>query len=148
LKQQIKTLNNALSNSELNNSKKIFKNDKNNRSYKLITISPHKNKESVHSNIKSILFKRKIKTSNNVKKKNYLNNLNKSYNKRNKYSESYKNITEFNIEEKKNLNIKNNNNNNLNNNVNNVMNIEINNVKEEEKKEKTKKVNKKVNIKK
>ena len=114
LKQQIKTLNNALSNSELNNSKKIFKNDKNNRSYKLITISPHKNKESVHSNIKSILFKRKIKTSNNVKKKNYLNNLNKSYNKRNKYSESYKNITEFNIEEKKYLNIKNKNINNYN----------------------------------
>ena len=104
LKKQIKTLNGELSSYETNNSKKLIKSDKNNKSFKLITISPNKNKTVLlHSGIKNILFKRKIKTSNNAKNKDILNK-----NKKNKNAESFKNITEFNIEEKKNSNRKNN----------------------------------------
>lgn len=103
LKKQMKTLNEELSSYEINNSKKFIKSDKNNKSYKLITISPNKIKTAVqNSDIKNILSKRKIKTSNNARNNHILNK-----SKRNKNAESFKNITEFNLEDKKNSNRKN-----------------------------------------
>ena len=90
LQKQLKNLNKELSSFESNKSKKIIKNDKNKT---FITVSPYKNKSSVfNSEIKNILFNKKIKNIKNITSLNK-----KSINICHSNANSSSNISEFEI---------------------------------------------------
>ena len=90
LQKQLKNLNKELSSFESNKSKKIIKSDKNKT---FITVSPYKNKSSVfNSEIKNILFKKKIKNIKNITSLNK-----KSINICHSNANSSSNISEFEI---------------------------------------------------
>ena len=101
LQKQLKNLNKELSSFESNKSKKIIKSDKNKT---FITVSPYKNKSSVfNSEIKNILFKKKIKNIKNITSLNK-----KSINICHSNANSSSNISEFEIgSNKKNVSKKN-----------------------------------------
>ena len=102
LKKQIKDLNKELFSIESNKSKRIIKSDKN-KNY--IASSPIKNRSTVfNSEIKNILFKKRIKIIKRRKNETSLHqNNNTNHNKTN----SFNNISEFNITSNKKIKDKN-----------------------------------------
>ena len=96
LKKQIKDLNKELSSIESNKSKRIIKSDKN-KNY--ISSSPIKNRSNVfNSEIKNILFKKRIKI---IKRRKNETSLHQNRNTNHSKTNSFNNISEFNISSNK-----------------------------------------------
>lgn len=105
LKKQIKNLNEELSSFENSKSKKLIKSDKRIKNNGFLTTSPNKNNSSFfNSEIKNILFRRKIINSNYIKYNTYLN---KSKKENQTNSNSFSIISEFSIKSNKKSNSKN-----------------------------------------